>query len=392
MLTWFRGLPAAIRAARRFYRDLAVAVQTFVLGAGIYLAGFAPLTASSAEPVLWQRMTLFGLACAAMLLRSRATLVWAGIALVLVGVDFALGFTLPMVFVLADAIFSLVLYTSRRASRVAAAVILLAGIAVAIALSAGLHDWRTIFVRCLQVFTIALIPLWWALEVRTQADVAVAERERAKLDRKAAIDAERGRMARDLHDVIAAHLSSIAVHSEAALTTERPELMRRALTAIRTDSVTALEEMRAMIGLLRSGEDSEEPSPRAPHGLAELDGLLESARASGVRVEADVRLPELPAAVDLAAYRILKEALANAVRHAPELPVSLTALVRGDRLVLSVANPLPRAAGTSQGSGMGVANMTERASDLGGTARIGAEDGQWLVAVELPLHPVALGG
>ncbi|WP_051898992.1 sensor histidine kinase [Sciscionella sediminilitoris] len=385
MLTRFREV-----FATPVRRDLLAALTTFALGIGFYLAGVASTTGIPLQGPYWSRVLLFGVACAAQLLRSWSTFAAIGVALACVLADGLLGPTLPMVFVVGDVVFSVVLYTSRRTSRIAIAVVLLAGIAVSVLFAVLQGNWRLLFPIGLQVFAIALVPMWWALNVRSQAEIAIAERERAVLDRRAAVDGERARMARDLHDVIAAHLSAIAVRSEAALLVPEPQARHEALTAIRGESLTALEEMRAMIGLLRAGTEGGTDSRQAPRGLAELAPLLESVRASGSRVHAELDIPAVPAAVDLAGYRILSEALANVTRHAPGAEVRLRVRAHGDRLELEVRNALT-ASGGRPGTGMGVTNMRERASDVGGTTRIGMSGDQWLVHAELPLTGAVLG-
>jgi signal transduction histidine kinase len=193
-------------------------------------------------------------------------------------------------------------------------------------------------------------------------------------------------MARDLHDVVAGQLSAIAIQSEAALTLPDadPETRRRLLVAVREGSVSALTEMRAMIGLLRADDPAE---PRtAPAGLAGLPGLLDTGRASGLRIDLDDRRPTrstLPAAVDLTAFRIVQESLTNAAKHAPGCAVSLR-LGRGSgALTIEVANPLgPDGAGA--GTGTGLLGLSERADAVGGTVRAGVDGDRWTVRAELP--------
>ena len=148
----------------------------------------------------------------------------------------------------------------------------------------------------------------------------------AALDRQAAIADERNRMARDLHDVVAGHLSAIAIQSEAALGitgAESDERLHRTLKSVRGNSIDALEEMRSMIGLLRTDIVDE---AAAPGRLRQLAKLVDSAHAAGteVAVHDDLAPGQLPTAVDHTAYRIAQEALTNAIKHAPGHPVELT--------------------------------------------------------------------
>ena len=209
-------------------------------------------------------------------------------------------------------------------------------------------------------------------------------------------------MARDLHDVVAGQLSAIAIQSEAALTLPDadPATQRRLLEAVRTGSVSALDEMRAMIGLLRAG-DAIDAGPdadarTAPTGLDELGALLDAGRASGLSIDVDDRRPPadpLPAAVDLTAYRIVQESLTNAAKHAPGSTVSLR-LGRADgTLTVELANAVGSARGPDAGgTGTGLLGLRERAAAVGGTVRAGADRGTWTVRADLPTTVPAPAG
>ncbi|MGQ4614957.1 histidine kinase [Nocardia sp. R7R-8] len=249
------------------------------------------------------------------------------------------------------------------------------------------------------VFSFVATPIWWANSVRTHKEVADAERTRAQaltlvaeLDRRAAIADERTTMARDLHDVIAGHLSAIALLSEAALgVPARPgadSAVAGIMRSIRANSVSALEEMRTMIGLLRSDDDVAEVA--APRTLAQLPILVDAARAAGisVRVRESPGDVALPSAVDQAAYRILQEALTNAMKHAPGQEVSIDVRVVDEQLTISVRNRMTPARPpepVARAGRRGVVNMRERAAALGGSLRAGAESGHWEVLATLPL-------
>ncbi|RFU38164.1 sensor histidine kinase, partial [Actinomadura logoneensis] len=177
-----------------------------------------------------------------------------------------------------------------------------------------------------------LFALGWALVVLVSGELArmraqksaAAERSRAERERRLAGE-ERLRMARELHDVLAHNVSMINVRAGVALhlLDDDPEEARAALTAIKEASKEVLTEMRAVIGALRAQDESAPRTPTA--GLARLDELAARARAAGLRVEAatsgDVR--PLPAACDLAAYRIVQESLTNAARHGGPGPLTV---------------------------------------------------------------------
>jgi signal transduction histidine kinase len=197
-------------------------------------------------------------------------------------------------------------------------------------------------------------------------------------------------MARDLHDVIAGHLSAIAIQSGAALAmAEDPRTARTVLTSVRQNSVHALAEMRAMIGLLRADAKAHDDETTAPARLAELSRLVASARAGGMRVtvESTVDGEELPVAVDLTAYRIAQEALTNTMKHAPGGQVRIQIAKRAGMLTVEVGNDLhpEAAAAANQGNGHGLLNMRARAGAVGGTLSAGPVGTSWLVRAELPV-------
>jgi signal transduction histidine kinase len=196
-------------------------------------------------------------------------------------------------------------------------------------------------------------------------------------------------MARELHDLVANHLSAIAIQSTAALrvATDSPDLMRETMGIIRENSVQGLAEMRAMIGLLRDTDAAEEPV--ASPGLAGIPALADAARRDGLRV--DVRLCDhgepLPPSVELAGYRIVQESLTNALKHARPGPADVR-LARSDgSLSVLVRNPLTDPGDAVPGAGAGLIGMRERAALLGGTLSAGPEDGHWVVRAHLPLTP-----
>jgi signal transduction histidine kinase len=229
---------------------------------------------------------------------------------------------------------------------------------------------------------------------RRQRGEAIAERDETQramddtLQEQAAMG-ERARIARDLHDVVAHHVSAIAVEAETArLTTEGlPDEGRAHFETIGQTARDALAEMRRLLGVLR--EDASAQAERDPQpGLARLNELVDTARASGtpVRLTLEGQVAALPPGVDLCAYRILQEALTNARRHAPgaavevELGYSPTAL----HLLVRDHGPGPAQPGRD---GHGLLGMRERAIMVGGTLRAEpAEGGGFVVEAELPIQ------
>jgi signal transduction histidine kinase len=228
----------------------------------------------------------------------------------------------------------------------------------------------------------------------SREQLAVVERrhegERALLE-------ERQRIARELHDVVAHHMSVIAIQAEAApyKIADPPEELAESFADIRASALSGLSELRRVLGVLRNDEPDTAPQP----GLDDLDGLLESARSGGVTVTAAVSgTPRpLPEGVDLSAYRILQEALSNAMRHAPGSAVRVLVCYGEAALQVEVRNAgsasgaqatgaLHNGAGLSLGSGHGIIGMRERAAMLGGHLRAGpTTDGEFLVTAALPL-------
>ncbi len=397
------------------WRDRLVAGGLFFLGGLIYFAGFASVTSrGDAVPLAW-RLGVLVVACAGGLLRARMPPLALMIGVLALAVDIYLGLSVPIVIVLADLIFAATLYGSRLLSRIQIAIAVVIPLVTIVVTLAGTGDWRLALLFAWQVAAVPVIPVWWAMNVRNHRELAAAERHRSEqlatineLDRRGAIAAERARMARDLHDVIASHLSAIAIQSEALLSMADgdPDTVRTVVRSVRENSIQSLSEMRAMIGMLRAdgGEDADPAT--APARLRDLERLLESARAGGLRVELRSNLQQiegealdgvgetLPAAVDLAAYRIVQEALTNAVKHGAGASVAVSLDHAAGQLVIEVTNERPDRVPAGQGDqgGTGLVSMRERAETVGGTLLAGPHAGTWRVRAVLPTKGLPTGG
>ncbi|MET8449313.1 histidine kinase [Streptomyces sp. NPDC005209] len=193
---------------------------------------------------------------------------------------------------------------------------------------------------------------------------------------------ERTRIARELHDSIGHALTVAVVQAGAARAAGNPEFTDRALGAIEETGRAALEDLERVLGVLR---ESERPASGRPT-LADADRLLESARASGATVDAEVTGPleTVPGPVSREGYRILQEALTNVLRHAGPVPVTVRVRVGDGLLDLEVRNPLT-APVPGPGRGSGLRGIRERAALLGGRARTGPDADDWHVRAELPL-------
>lgn len=193
---------------------------------------------------------------------------------------------------------------------------------------------------------------------------------------------ERNRIARELHDSIGHALTVAVVQAGAARAVKDPAFTDRALAAIEETGREALDDLERVLLILR---ESGTPVGQRP-SLSEADRLLESARTSGAKVEAEVSGPVelVPGPISREGYRILQEALTNVLRHSGPVPVRVRIAVVAGLLDLEVTNPLSGAAGRSPG-GSGLRGIRERAALLGGTAETGPHEGDWRVYAQLPL-------
>ncbi|MFF0520524.1 sensor histidine kinase [Actinomadura nitritigenes] len=214
-----------------------------------------------------------------------------------------------------------------------------------------------------------------------------AERER---NARQAVAAERARIARDLHDVVAHHVSAIAVQARSTedVVRDDPALGRAGVARIAETADTALIEMRRILGLLDAGRDDGGAEP----SLRGLGRLVEAAEGAGCRVRADVdaETAALPQAVQVSAYRIVQEALTNVLKHAGPTDVRVALRTAGAALVVEVGNgPAVPGRAPVPGSGRGLVGLRERVAAFDGTLRTGpCPEGGWLVRAELPVEGV----
>jgi signal transduction histidine kinase len=231
-------------------------------------------------------------------------------------------------------------------------------------------------------------PLAIGVVVRVSREQGVqARRDEAR--RQA--DAERLRVAQEVHDVVGHGLAAINMQAEIALhlLERQPGQAEAALTAISRTSRESLDELRATLGAVRRGDDLDDRTP-VP-GLARLDALVDRTRAVGVPVSVDVSgtLTALPAAVDLAAYRIVQESLTNVLRHAGVATAEVRIAVGDDGLTVSVSDTgrTSSADGPSSADGHGLAGMRERVAALGGSLTAGPRPGGgFAVTATLPVR------
>ncbi|MGP3965664.1 sensor histidine kinase [Nonomuraea sp. 3N208] len=237
--------------------------------------------------------------------------------------------------------------------------------AVAVAVGAGVRLLRTTRTR---------------LEV--QEELTAEERARRTLLE------ERNRIARELHDVVAHHMSVISIQAQVAphLVENPPDELRENLAGIRENAVEALTELRRVLGVLRA-QDTPGDTPQPT--LDRLDELFANVRGAGLTLTAETAGEPRPLSpgVELSAFRIVQEALSNAMRHAPGAPVAVRLCYHPDALTIRVVNAAPAApAPPSPGAGHGLLGMRERAAMLGGDLVTGPTPvGGYEVSVFLPV-------
>jgi signal transduction histidine kinase len=217
------------------------------------------------------------------------------------------------------------------------------------------------------------------------------EHARRELTDQAVAD-ERLRIARELHDVVAHSLSVVALHAGTArmVADDNPVAARAALATIETASRSALAEMRRLLGVLRGADDDQRNDLAPAPGLADLDALVAEVVRSGVTVRVCIEgeRPDVPAGVDLSAYRIVQEALTNVIKHAGRARTTITIRYADDAVTVEVDDEGRNAESSSPASaqpGHGLVGMRERVAIYGGDLEAGAcPAGGFRVAARLP--------
>ncbi|WP_406505512.1 sensor histidine kinase [Streptomyces sp. NBC_00212] len=384
-------LPGDRARPRRTVRDWVVDICAFLAAAliGMLTADTLDKTPGYSDTVLLLDQLAGAAACCAVWLRRRWPVGLAAVlAVVSVFAPVASGAFLV-------ALFSLAVHRPFKP-----AVLAVGGLAVASSLLQPVvrPDPTTSFVTNAVVGTVLiLLVTGWGMLVRSRRQLVLALRERAaRAEAEAALRAEnaqrlaREAIAREMHDVLAHRLTLLSVHAGALefRPDAPPAQVARAAGVIRDSAHEALQDLRQIIGVLRSpGEDADDrPQPT----LATLDALVAESREAGMKVVLDSRVPDaagVPAATGRNAYRIAQEALTNARKHAPGAEVTVTVTGRpGEGLTVEVSNPAPPGPVPDvPGSGQGLIGLTERATLAGGRLDHGrGPDGGFSVAAWLP--------
>jgi signal transduction histidine kinase len=276
--------------------------------------------------------------------------------------------------------YSLAAYSPRAHSLVG-----LAAVELALAAEALFGPGRAQFDTLLSNLVVLAAAWFLGDGARARREDALSEQRRLA---RQAVSEERLRIARELHDVVAHNMSVIAVQAGTGrmVLDDDPEHARRALTSIEETSKRALNEMRRLLGVLRA--DTPEGAALAPvPTLDDLDRLVAYAVEGGtpvdVSVDGDGRTA--PAGVELAAYRVLQEALTNVRRHAPGAPARVRVSFQPAEVIVEVQNPLPDGQRTMDPGGHGLVGMRERVSLYGGTFEAGPRsDGTFGVSARIP--------
>jgi signal transduction histidine kinase len=344
----------------------------------------------------WPGILVEWLACAALVVRRRHPLVTALVVLAALFLQDFVGVprngpSAPVIYFLL-ACYSLGRWTSWRVG-----VPMVLGIVVAILVIPVSDGGRSVeFGDVTFVIALAGPAYGFGLLVRRLAErnqelerVTEELRVERELVRRQAAAAERVRLTRELHDVIAHSVSAMVVQASAAdaVLESDPRRARASLREVAETGRQALAETGAVLRLVRDEDD--EPGLDADTRLTDVDALVDRFRRQGLAVDyhLDGTLDRLPAPQDLSGYRIVRELLANALRHARGPEVALRISRDADHLLIETTN---EANGVGRGDGLGLRGMRERAQLLGGALDVDQEtDGRTTVRVDLPLTPVA---
>lgn len=233
--------------------------------------------------------------------------------------------------------------------------------------------------------------LAWTIGALVRTGIRARQNRAAQVraEAEAAAEQERVRIARDMHDVVAHSLAVVIAQADGARYAARadPEAQAAALGTISSTARSALSDVRLLLTQLRHAQ-SDGPQPT----LADLEALYAQVRAAGVDLRVDVDpapASEPPGAVQLAVYRILQEALTNALRHGAPGAVRVGLAWHPDRVDLDVRNPLASASPPASSSGHGLVGMGERASLVGGRLRAEAAGDEFAVTASLPIRSAA---
>ncbi|MGV2985286.1 sensor histidine kinase [Microbacterium sp. AGC85] len=379
------------RRTRWIVDPIAMALLAVVMAALGFRSVWTPFSLLGTDVSAWWALALALPACALAVLKYRAPMLVLAAVSVLFVADLLTVGGIGTLVVLLDVLWRAAFVAGAGARRI---LLVLLGVAT-LALSAAallLADapLPVAFLIAVQFGAIFGTDYWWAVAVAQANELAELHRQRAEAaereaerDRSEAVLREREMMARELHDAVAGHVMAMAIRAEAVLSTPPDEERdRAALQAVRDAGLDAHTALRTMIAVLRGGAGELAPAPR----IEDLEGIIANARRTGLRV-ASTPLQEdrFPVLVEQTIVRIVREALANCIRHASGADVDVE-IIAGD-MTVSVrvdsrgGTPVTHAGGNEWGLSM----LGERVRALDGTFRAGPVDGGWSVHAELPI-------
>jgi signal transduction histidine kinase len=391
---WYRGL------AGRGRRIAAAPLAPVVAGALLGVLAVAETLARTMSTAVPSGPTRLALVVAAVATTVPLGLLWARPALAAPAVTAAAVVSLAAFHMLTAAGLAAQLAALYRLGRHGSAALAAATAMpyLAVALVHPLHGAAGVYLLLLA--SIGPVAAWAGIARRARSE-AVANSAARQVIAGSLLEhtarGERARISRELHDVVAHHISMIAVQAESTrLTTPgMPAAGAQRLSAIGDTARSALTEMRRLLGVLREDADDDMAGRRPQPGLRQLTELLDAARdASGAGARLIVRgwLPPLDPGAELAAYRIVQEALTNARRHAPGAAVDVELHYTADALAVRIRDNGPGPPPVPDG-GHGLAGMRERAVAVGGDLRTGAAPGGgFLVTARLPAKAQELAG
>jgi signal transduction histidine kinase len=378
---------------KRSARDWVVDVALFGVAAIIGVLGLASITADRSDAGIVIDFIVGTAVCATLWVRRRYPVEVAVVAVV-AATFFAMAGGAGLV-----AVFNAAIRASRRALVAIVALTLVSLPIFPLLYPSGGAWWWQILFGCLLI----AVALGWGLFTRARREVIRSLRERAeqleseqRLRVQQAREAERRRIAREMHDVLAHRLSLLSVHAGALefRPDAAPEEVAEAAGVIRATAQTALQELRDVIGVLRDEVEERTVQPPQPT-LVQLPALIEEAREAGMRIRMNMDAAvgdQLPESLGRTVYRVVQEGLTNALKHAPAAAVDVSIAEDGPSLVVAVVSRspvgVPAAGARVEGSGAGLVGLAERVSLAGGELEHGPnEDGDFVLRATLPRTP-----
>ncbi|MFC0556547.1 sensor histidine kinase [Planotetraspora thailandica] len=356
-------------------QDALVAAVVFAGGVALLASGAYVHRGQAVPPMVIP----LAVTCLGVVLRRRRPVAALALGVAAVIGDLILGPSLGTVLIFTDNLYAATLYGPRRLATWLLGITAVLAVVVGAVAGLAAGNWGALAIGGVQAGLVLTTPTLTALIIRQHRDQVIAERARARqlarlaeLDRQAAVTAERTRMARELHDIIANHFSAVAIQSAAVIARQdlNAESVRKVLESIRANSVRGMAEMRTMIGLLRAEADDEPET--VSHRLKDAPELVARSRRAGmdVRLSVDGTPRDLAPSIEVAGYRILQESLTNALKHGTGR-VDVTVEYASGEVVLTIENPWGSGSSGLPGSGTGLVGMAERAAVVGGTFTAG---------------------